>query len=173
MEKKNIFLATILDAVLDFSARHRLCQFMPAVSETIERAKKLGEGVAGSGLPLEIVAFLAHSHPTNQNNIFLNIFLQTSDGLAERIPSATPHKSNKSNLSMTNITSAEVACQNIQVLFSDPSTVHTLQAAFLFITLKIHADVIENTLNYCPVPNYCSCQDTEYILLFLAHLSRR
>ena len=36
MEKKIFFsfLLTILDAILDFSARHQLCQFMPAVSET-------------------------------------------------------------------------------------------------------------------------------------------
>ena len=35
--KKNrifCFFATILGAILDFSARHKLCQFMPAVSET-------------------------------------------------------------------------------------------------------------------------------------------
>ena len=35
-EKKKGFsvFATILDAILDFSAHHQLCQFMPAVSET-------------------------------------------------------------------------------------------------------------------------------------------
>ena len=30
------YLATMFDAILDFLARHRLCQFMPAVSYTTE-----------------------------------------------------------------------------------------------------------------------------------------
>ena len=30
------YLAAILDAILDFSARHLLCQFMPAVSYTTD-----------------------------------------------------------------------------------------------------------------------------------------
>ena len=30
------YLAAILDAILDFSARHYLCQFMPAVSYTTD-----------------------------------------------------------------------------------------------------------------------------------------
>ena len=39
---KIFFLATILDAFLDFSARHQLCQFMPAVSETTDYAEYFG-----------------------------------------------------------------------------------------------------------------------------------
>ena len=39
---KKIVLATILDAILDFSARHQLCQFMPVVSETTDYAKHFG-----------------------------------------------------------------------------------------------------------------------------------
>ena len=31
-----------LDAILDFSSRHHLCQFMPVVSETTEHAKRFG-----------------------------------------------------------------------------------------------------------------------------------
>ena len=60
-----------MDAILDFSARHQLCQFMPAVSETTDYAEHFGiwhvlfYGGGGSRLPLEIVAFSAHSHPTN------------------------------------------------------------------------------------------------------------
>ena len=43
LEKNKIFfLATILDAFLDFSARHQLCQFMPAVSETTDYAEHFG-----------------------------------------------------------------------------------------------------------------------------------
>ena len=33
------YLAAILDAILDFSARHHLCQFMPAVSYTTDYTK--------------------------------------------------------------------------------------------------------------------------------------
>ena len=32
MKKKSVY-ATILDAILEFSASHQLCQFMPAVSD--------------------------------------------------------------------------------------------------------------------------------------------
>ena len=43
LEKNKIFfLATILDAILDFSARHQLFQFMPAVSETKDYAEHFG-----------------------------------------------------------------------------------------------------------------------------------
>ena len=34
--------ATILDAILDFSARHQLCQFMPTVSETTNITEHVG-----------------------------------------------------------------------------------------------------------------------------------
>ena len=34
--------ATILDAILDFTARHQLCQFMPAVSETTNITEHFG-----------------------------------------------------------------------------------------------------------------------------------
>ena len=39
LEKNKIFF---LATILDFSARHQLCQFMPAVSETTDYAEHLG-----------------------------------------------------------------------------------------------------------------------------------
>ena len=60
-------------AILDFSARHHLCQFMPAVSETIGSVGNIlmydtscctfGRGTVG--LPLERGAIFSHCHPTN------------------------------------------------------------------------------------------------------------
>ena len=44
-KKKKVFLATILNAILDFSARHQLCQFMPAVSETTDYGEHLVYGM--------------------------------------------------------------------------------------------------------------------------------
>ena len=76
LEKNKIFfLATILDAILDFSARHQLCQFMPQFQKlqtmpnsfVYDTSCSTGGGGGGSGLPLEIVAFLAHSHPTKSS----------------------------------------------------------------------------------------------------------
>ena len=54
---------------------------MPAVSETTDYAEHFGiwhvlfygGGGGGSGLPLEIVAFLAHSHPTKVDTTVSNV----------------------------------------------------------------------------------------------------
>ena len=53
---EKIFLE-LLDAILDFSAGHQLCQFMPAVSETTDHAKHL-----------EIVAFFSSKSPCQNGN---------------------------------------------------------------------------------------------------------
>ena len=71
----------MLVAILDFSARHHLCQFMPAVSETTDNREHFdiwhillyggGGGGGGSGLPLERVASFTHCHPTiNTSSMF-------------------------------------------------------------------------------------------------------
>ena len=41
-KKEFSVFATILDAILDFSACHQLCQFMPAVSETTNITEHFG-----------------------------------------------------------------------------------------------------------------------------------
>ena len=62
LEKNKIFF---LATILDFSARHQLCQGMLAVSETRDHAEHLvydtSCSTGWSRLPLEIVAFLAQS----------------------------------------------------------------------------------------------------------------
>ena len=75
----------MLAAILDFSARHHLCQFMPAVSETTDNREHFdiydtgvgggggGRG-AGSGLPLERVASFTHCHPTRKPVCFVFMF---------------------------------------------------------------------------------------------------
>ena len=63
--------ATILDAILDFSARHQVCQFMPAVSETTNITEHFGTNTSsstgwGGGNPGSQI-FGWDCHPTNTN----------------------------------------------------------------------------------------------------------
>ena len=59
-------LAAILDAILDFSARQHVCQFMPAVSHTTDYAEHFGYNkFCYTGAPGPNI-FGLDCHPTNK-----------------------------------------------------------------------------------------------------------
>ena len=72
LQKQTLYLAAMLAAILDFSVRHHLCQFMPAVSESKENGEHFGIWhillyVGGPGSQF----FNLVSHPTTRATIVL------------------------------------------------------------------------------------------------------